>query len=41
MRKLPKKLVMKIADYDVLHQIIVVDNASTDDSPGAVEKTGV
>ena len=27
-----EKLVMQIADYDVLHQIIVVDNASTDDS---------
>ncbi len=36
--KLPKKLVMKIADYDVLHQIIVVDNASTDDSPERLRK---
>ena len=27
-----EKLVKQIADYDVLHQIIVVDNASTDDS---------
>ena len=30
--KTTEKLVMQIADYDVLHQIIVVDNASTDDS---------
>lgn len=27
-----EKLVKQLADYDVLHQIIVVDNASTDDS---------
>lgn len=27
-----EKLVRQITDYDVLHQIIVVDNASTDDS---------
>lgn len=27
-----EKLVRQIADYEVLHQIIVVDNASTDDS---------
>lgn len=27
-----EKLVKQIVDYNVLHQIIVVDNASTDDS---------
>ena len=33
-----EKLVMQIADYDVLHQIIVVDNASTDDSVERLRK---
>ena len=33
-----EKLVMQIADYDVLHQIIVVDNASTDDSRERLRK---
>ena len=33
-----EKLVKQLADYDVLHQIIVVDNASTDDSLGRLRK---
>lgn len=33
-----EKLVKQIADYEVLHQIIVVDNASTDDSLGQLKK---
>ena len=33
-----EKLVKQIADYNVLHQIIVVDNASTDDSLERLKK---
>ena len=33
-----EKLVKQIADYNVLHQIIVVDNASTDEFSGTIKK---
>lgn len=33
-----EKLVRKISDYEILHQIIVVDNASTDDSMERLRK---